>query len=197
MKVLISVASAGLQYVETIRSCYWQMGKNGDEIVDSFNRRGDIGRESFADILLHNPKYDQDDALLLLDADQKHPIDMLKKLRVHNLDMVCAHYYARDAENIKSMCYERVDGVLTPLKDIPKSGMHKIDATGWGCVLVKKKVIAAVREITPEGVRTMGTDLDFFTRAGELGYQLWLDADVESEHAVTILLNHKTAERLK
>ena len=199
MKVMIGIASHEIQHVESLRSCYLLKRGPHDEFADKWKNRGDIAREAILDRILCDDGYYPDDALLLLDADQRHPFDLLEKMRAHDLDMVCGHYYARDAENIQSMCYEIGDGEwpFKPWKNPPKKGLFQIAVTGFGCVLIKKKVLQAVKDVTPEGERTMGTDFLFFYRAYQLGYKLWLDASIESEHAVTVWLNHKTAERLK
>ena len=199
MKVLIGIASHEIQHVESLRSCYLMECEPYDELDDKWKNRGDIAREAILERILGDVSYGPDDALLLLDADQKVPQDLLKRLRAHDMDMVCAHYYARDAENIQSMCFEIGDGQwpFHPYKEPPKEGLHQIALTGFGSVLIKKKVLQAVRDETPAGKRTMGTDFLFFYWAYLLGFKLWLDADLESKHAVTLWLDHETAERLK
>jgi len=42
----------------------------------------------------------------------------------------------------------------------------------------------------------VGPDCRFFLRARALGYRLWLDAGIESLHATTIWLGHKSAGKL-
>ena len=199
MKVLVAAASYITQYVESIAACFNISREPQDELDIEWMKRGDIARERFANRILGDDSYGPEDALLLLDADQKHPIDMLERMRRLDVDMVCAHYYARDADKVESMCFVIGDGKwpFKPYDNPPRTGLHRIALTGFGCVLIKKKVLQAVRDVTPKGAKTMETDFVFFYRAYQLGYDLWLDADIESEHAVTLWLNHDTAERLK
>lgn len=196
-KVLIGVSSAYTQYVESLHSCMSLVCEPGDDILISFDRRGDIARRAFATAILEEDGYSPDDALLLLDADQRQPFDLLKRLRVHNLDMVCAHYYARDAGNIQSMCFALGNPPYHPFDNPPKSGLHEIATTGFGCVLIKKRVLQDMIVRAPEDKNIMETDFLFFDNARKLGYRLWLDANLESEHGATIWLNHKLADRLK
>lgn len=196
MKVLVGVASHETQHVYSIQSCYAMRRKPQDRFEIRLMPRGDMVRQEYANIILADNSYGDDDALLLLDGDQKHPADMLERLRSHDLDMVCAHYYRRDEGRIQSMCFE-LDDWNIPLNVVPKEGLHEIGTTGFGCVLIKKKVLRDMREITPPRANMMETDFTFFNRARGLGYRLWLDASLNSDHAVIVWLDHKTAERLK
>lgn len=184
-----------------------------DEVVDQWRHRGDITREAFVDFFLNDESYTGEDAILLLDADQLHPPDMLEKLRAHDLDMVCAHCYRRNTHPIQSLCYEIGDGTFPflpyPPKKIPRSGLHEIAVTGFGCVLIKKKVLQAVKDTLPKGANPIaigpmpeivsdhgnwGPDFRFFIRARKLGYKLWLDANIESLHSTNFWLGHKSAD---
>lgn len=197
-KVMVGIASHELQHVESLHSCLSQLCRDEDEILISHMKRGDMARQAFANKILDDASYGPDDALLLLDADQRHPPDMLERLRVHNKDMICAHYYKRTADTVESMCYELGTGMpYRPIEKPPKTGLHEIGTTGFGCVLIKKRVLKTVHENTAKDKNMMETDLLFFHRAREFGYRLWLDASMNSDHAVTVWLDHETAERLK
>lgn len=217
MRVLIAVCSHEVQHVGSIRSAYLIKQQEQDRFADEWRWRGDVARESFVEGLLTNDYFYDDDALLLLDGDQKHPADLLEKLRAdmeeYNLDMVCAHYYRRSTKPIQSLCYEIGDGTwpFLPMLHPPRSGLHEIALTGFGCVLIKKKVLKAVKETLPSGASPIaittlpeitgdhanwGPDFVFFYRARKLGYKLWLDADIQSFHGVTLWLGHKSADLL-
>lgn len=211
--MLIAVASHETQHVGSIRTAYLMRREEQDKFVDQWRWRGDVAREAFVKTLLEDDYFGPEDALLLLDADQLHPHDLLEKLRAHDLDMVCAHYYRRETSPIQSLCYEIGDGTwpYLPYLHPPKEGLHEIAVTGFGCVLIKKKVFQAVKETLPPGASPVaigtleevsndyanwGPDFIFFHRARKLGYKLWLDASVESLHGVTIWLGHKSADKL-
>lgn len=213
MKVLLALASHEVQHVGSLRSFYQIHIQDGDERADEWKTRGDVAREKFVGHLLKNDAYGPDDAILLLDADQRHPVDLLDKLRAHDLDMVCAHYYRRETRPVQSLCYELGDGrfPFMPFLDPPTEGLHEIAVTGFGCVLIKKKVLQAVAATLPPGMSPIaigplpevvgdygnwGPDYRFFYLARKAGFKLWLDASVESLHGVTLWLGHKSARKL-
>lgn len=216
-KVFVGVCSHESQHVGSIRTAYRLKTREGDTFADEWRTRGDVARERFVDHLLADEKMGPDDCILLLDGDQRHPVNMLEQLREsmhkHSFDMVCAHYYRRETKPIQSLCYEIGDGKwpYLPYLDPPTSGLHEIAVTGFGCVLIKKKVLTAVQAILPHGTSPIaigplpeidgnhmnwGPDFRFFHYARQLGFKLWLNADVESLHAVTLWLGHKSARKL-
>lgn len=217
MRVFSVTASSEHQQVGALRSFYLMTVRDGDERSDEWRTRGDVARERFVASFLGDEKYGDEDGILLTDADQRHPKDMLEKLRdsmeAHNFDMVCAHYYRRETKPIQSLCYEVGDGTFPflPMLDVPREGLHEIAITGFGCVLIKKKVLKAVQKILPEGMSPIaigplpevakehsnwGPDFRFFYLARKCGYRLWLNAEVESLHATTLWLGHKSAAKL-
>ncbi len=217
MKVLVGVCSHELQHVGSIRSAYKLELREDDSFADKWDGRGDVAREMFVATLLQDDKFGPEDGLLMLDGDQKHPKDMLERLRTsmetHNLDMVCAHYYRRDTKLIESLVFEIGDGTypFMPYLHPPKTGLHEIAWAGFGSVLIKKKVLQAVAATYPKGASpigigplpelvgdndNIGPDLRFFWKARQLGYKLWLDAGVESLHGVVIWMGHAIAEKL-
>jgi hypothetical protein len=140
------------------------------------------------------------DAVLLADMDMVWPKDALTRLRAHDLDMVTGHYFRRDTNPLMSICQIVNDEKLqVPLTDIPDKGLHEITSTGFGCVLIKRKVIEDVAKIhniyhpiAPGPIpgqrrgEFFGQDIRFFFYANKLGYKLWLDAEVECKHATTV-----------
>lgn len=215
MKVFIAISSAETQHVASLKSCYTILREQDDELLDEWKTRGDVARDRFVDYFLSEKKYTDEDGILLLDADQMHPVNLLEKLRAHDLDMVCAHCYRRNTNPIQSLCYEIGNDTFPYLPylpgKIPREGMHEIAVTGFGCVLIKKKVLKAVQATLPKGACPIaigpmpeivpdngnwGPDFRFFIKARKLGYKLWLDASVESLHATNVWLGHKSADGL-
>lgn len=215
MRVFIAVATSSDQNVKSLKSCFTLARQKGDDLFfpDQYGP-GLQTRVAFEAEFLARKEYD---AILMLDGDQVHPENMLKHLAenllAYNLDMVCAHYYRRSTSPVESLCYELGDGTFPfmPMLHPPRSGLHPIALTGMGCVLIKREVVEAVRKVLPKGdaafgvgpmpgwaadYGTFGQDYRFFLLARQLGYQLWLDADVESLHGVTLWLGHAVAQRL-
>ena len=203
-----------MQHVGSLTTLYDMQRRPGDELFVEYRTRGDVARETLLEDFHKKREFD---AYLALDADQRHPADMLERLRedmeTHSLDMVCAHYYRRETKLIQSLCYEVGDGTypFLPFLNPPTEGLHEIAWTGLGCVLIHRRVIDAVWETLPKGqspfaIGTLpneandhanwGSDVRFFIMARRLGYKLWLDAGLESLHAVTLWLGHKSAKKL-
>lgn len=217
MKVFIAVASSETQFVKSLRSVYELIRRDGDGLYfPETASYGSVTRTGLLEAFQRLPEYD---AYLALDADQKHPRDLLEKLRTRmealDLDMVCAHYYRRQTDPIQSLCYTLGDGTwpFMPYLDPPRSGLHEIASTGQGCVLIHRRVIEAVWATLPNGdnpfdilalpevggdQKKFGSDMGFFIRARQLGFRLWLDADAgESLHAITLWLGHDSAAKLQ
>jgi hypothetical protein len=215
VRVYIGIATTDTQHVKSLKSCYGIARREGDGLFlpDAF-ATGHVTRSNFGTDFQAKTNYD---AILLLDADQAHHEHTLEILREtmekHDLDMVCAHYYRRQTYPVQSLCYEWGDGQwpFLPMLNPPLSGLHMIGPTGLGCVLIHRRVVEAVQAYLPKGsspfdIGTLpeivgdsghfGSDFRFFIIAFKLGFRLWLNADVESLHAVTLWLGHKSAKKL-
>lgn len=211
MRVFIGVATSDTQYTKSLCSIFEMKTREGDKLFfpDRFGQ-GTATRMLLEAAFFNSKEFD---ALLMLDADQVHDIETLEKLRESmeekDLDMVCAHYYKRNAEQIESLCHVGESYPFFPMLHPPTEGLHEIAETGLGCVLIKRKVIEGVRSLLPDGISAFspgslpdvedimfGQDFRFFALAKSLGYKLWLRADLESLHATTIFLNHRNASKL-
>jgi hypothetical protein len=214
VKIYMGAVSSETQNVGSLTSLYDMQRRPGDELFIEYRTRGDVARESLLENFRKRPEFD---AYLALDADQRNKPDMLERLRTdmetHNLDMVCAHYYRRETKLIQSLCYPIGDGTypFLPYLNPPREGFHELAWTGLGCVLIHRRVIEAVWATLPAGqtpfaIGTLpseandhanwGSDVRFFLMARRLGFKLWLDAGIESLHAVTLWLGHKSADKL-
>lgn len=211
----MAIASSETQYVGSMRSCYEIKRRDSDGMFfPDRGSRGDTTRETLLDAFLERKEYD---AILCLDADQRHPDNLLDSLRdtmeAGDLDMVCAHYYKRGTKPIQSLCYELGDGTwpYIPMLDPPTDGVVEIASTGLGCVLIRRRVVEAVRDALPKDMspfaiapmpeltddyNNFGSDFRFFILARRMGFRLWLDASVESLHATIVWLGHKSAKLL-
>ncbi len=209
MKVMIFGATSASQHVSSYETFKEIKMRKGDAKTTNPGTRGDIARELACDTFLSKPDPADGkffDALLMLDLDQKFPIDTLEKLRKHDLDMVTGHYMKRATRPMQSIWQYSPDGTwpYIPVLNIPRDGLHKIATTGHGCVLIKRKVLEDVRDYLPEGDNpfaigpmpemaggewnSFGSDYRFFYIAGRLGYELWGDASIDTPHANTVWL---------
>lgn len=139
---------------------------------------------------------DDGDALLFLDTDMRHPAHLAHRLLRRNVDIVTARYQMRrppfftvamrkvgDGPND----YQAVDKVAPEVK-----GLLPIDAAGAGALLIRRPVLARMRaaigddwfryQVGLDGLRSVSEDMWFYEQAKALGYQPYLDADVDCSH---------------
>lgn len=146
------------------------------------------------------------DYLLMVDDDNPIPADTLEKFLESDKDVVVAPILTRNPgiDGKHSLCafYSKVEDIkgeplrmYHPIKDFRDEGdLHKVDAAGTGCMLIKRKVLEAMREkygeylfefgdITINGQRrTMSEDCEFSERVVDLGFEIWLDERVRPTH---------------
>jgi GT2 family glycosyltransferase len=101
---------------------------------------------------------------------------------------LCAYYSRKVKIKDKSL---RMYDFITKFKD---SGyLHKIDAGGTGCMLIKRKVLEELAkkyeyifeygDITVNGQRrTLSEDVQFCERAVDNGFKIWLDERITPIH---------------
>lgn len=104
------------------------------------------------------------DWILLLDHDQIFPTDTLTRLRSHNLPYVSGYYMRRRFAPILPVWYEYGAKNAFPMKPWtgePERGkLHKLGASGWGCILMHRSVILAVRAILDGEREVIEDDMD-------------------------------------
>lgn len=149
--------------------------------------------------------------VLFVDDDNPIPPDTLVKFLEDDKDIVIAPILARNAgaDGKHKLCafYSNEVGGQTLYKEIDEfrddGFLHKIDAGGTGCMLIKIEVLKKLDEIykgrmfertrlvfdkpvTVDGVeyleRTMSEDVEFCERAVKAGFELWLDSRIRPMH---------------
>lgn len=155
------------------------------------------------------------DYLLMIDDDNPIEPDTLEKLLEDDKDIVGATILSRNPNknNEHDLCAfysheHRVDGkklkLYDNIKEFKEEGyLHKVDAIGTGCILIKTKVLAKMlmkykhglfentaidfrKGITIDGTyydrRTMSEDCEFSERAINCGFEVWIDERVTPIH---------------
>ena len=87
---------------------------------------------------------------MLLDQDMIYEADTIERLRRHKLPYVSGLYMRRRVAPVMPVWYEPWRGAwpYTPWHTpIQRGQLHPIGASGWGCILVHREVILAVRQI--------------------------------------------------
>jgi hypothetical protein len=155
------------------------------------------------------------DYLFMVDDDNPIPPDTLEKMVEDDKDIVTAPILGRnpDGNGNYKMCafYSReIEANGSPLKlyfniDTFRDGgnLHRVDATGTGCLLVKRNVLETLlkkydgevfafgdikfdKNVIVDGKsydrRTMSEDCEFSERATKEGFEIWLDDRIRPMH---------------
>ena len=155
------------------------------------------------------------DYLFFVDDDNPIPPDTLEKLLEDDKDIVSAPILGRnpDKDGVHPLCcfYSReviADGKpLRLYENITKFReqvyLHKVDAVGTGCLLIKRKVLEELIKVHKDGIfefgdikfkekiivdgkeydrRTMSEDAEFSERAVDGGFEIYVDDRVRPFH---------------
>lgn len=215
MKVFVVGISANRQYLSSYDTFRDMKLRPGDRHLYRSGGRGDVERTyAFEQFMTEGRDCD---AIMLCDLDQKFPVDALERLRAHDKDMISGHYMKRQQKALVSIWQWSLEPYIwpyIPYVNPPKagSGLHRIAASGMGCVLIKRQVVEHVASILPPGAcpfeigklpeagypqSNFGSDYRFYYMAHKLGYQLWGDPDVDCPHAITMWLNRDFEHHLR
>ena len=151
------------------------------------------------------------DYILFLDDDNPVPKDTVVKLLEDDKDIVAVPILTRrkDKEKGHWLCafYSQYFNELRfyfPIEEFRDEGyLHRVDAVGMGCTLIKRKVIDKLYERYKNyifeftvtnlkepiklddrtiGARRMSEDLEFSERATDAGFEIWLDTRIRPIH---------------
>lgn len=157
----------------------------------TLNVTGDIlvqyAREQFAKSVI-----DLDaDYLFMIDDDMLAPPDLFYKLAENDKDICGALAFTRNPDH-RPVIYDVIEG-LDPLTkkpyriqkfamNYPKDTLVECDAVGFGAVLIKRKVIAAMPTPRFMGLEGCGEDITFCWKAKKLGFEVWMDTRIKLGH---------------
>ena len=141
-------------------------------------------RNKLVEEFLKTPEFTH---LFFVDSDMVFNPTWLKRLIDADKDMICGiartrgdicyNIYQKDIESSK---YRSLDSV----KDI--NGLMEIDATGMAFMLMKRKVVAMIREFNSVGEKS--EDILWCEKAKDLGFKIFCDTECKLGHIVDIEL---------
>ena len=178
-KILVGMPTMGSMDIEAVKSLM-QLEHDGTVDIISGSLVYDARDKIAMDALANETDY-----IMWLDSDIVYPPDIIKKLMAHNKDMVTGIYYKR-VPPFTPCIYKLEDDKLFPYLDYPEDNLFQISAAGFGCILVKTKVIKAVHEkfggcfFPVNGIG--GEDLSFIRRAQDCGFEIWCDSSIKCGH---------------
>ena len=184
-KILIAIPTARYIEAETFKSIYDLEIPEGYETTFQtfFGYRVDQVRNLIADWVVRDYDY-----LFAVDHDITFPTDTLKKLLAHDKDLVSGVYRQRLEPQLLEI-YEPF-GTRMSTEDLYAKNWNLvgIGGCGFGCVLVKKEVLAGVGypqfEYHPalNHNNTISEDTDFCKKAINKGFKLWCDPSIRCGH---------------
>ena len=148
---------------------------------------------------------DDGDCLLFLDADMRHPPDLVHRLVARRKTLVTARYVMRKPPFF-SVAMRKVGDGPTDYQAIEKlepvvAGLLPIDAGGAGALLIHRTVLQDIRKAVgddwfryqdgPDGLRSRSEDMWFYETARHCGHQAWLDADLSCKHIASFEVDEK------
>jgi FkbM family methyltransferase len=186
-KILIAIPCSKYIESETFKSIYDLEVPEGYETTFQYfyGYQIDQVRNLIASWAVHY------DYLFSVDSDISFPKDTLKKFLQHDKDMVSGLYIQRKpGEHILEVYRKNEYGGFSNLtqKDITQHGLIQIDSCGFGCVLIKSKVISDigypqfVYRSALDHKDTFSEDLYFCLKAAEKGFKIYADTTVQCEH---------------
>jgi hypothetical protein len=104
--------------------------------------------------------------ILFLDSDMIFPVNTLERLRAHKAPFVSGFYMRRTIRPVAPVWFERGANGVMPLKPLMAvlevNKTYPIGASGWGCMLIHRDVIAAMKPILKGELEIIEDDMDVY-----------------------------------
>lgn len=198
MKTMIATPCLGTVQAEFMQS------------VTNLRPVGDVRYASMESSMIYKSRTDlglialaeNQDFVLWIDSDMAFGPDLLERLMadMEGRDMVAPLFFMRNPP-YEPVMYSKLRKGLTPaenehekLKDYPEDKMFTVEGVGFGCVLMRTKVLKDVVDRYHElfaPTPGYGEDLSFCIRARGCGFDIWIDPTIEVGHKGSIIVNKK------
>jgi hypothetical protein len=104
--------------------------------------------------------------ILFLDADMLFPVDALERLRRHKKPYVTGFYMRRTIRPVAPVWFEQNKPGVMPFRPmtaiLEKNKTYPVGASGWGCVLIHRDVITAMKKILKGEPEIIEDDMDIY-----------------------------------
>jgi len=128
--------------------------------------------------------------LMMIDSDIVPPPNIMRLIDFDK-DIITPLMFTRQKGELLPLFLKRdKDGIYSVDDYLNKVGLQEIDATGTGCIIIKREVLEKVKKpfeniYDKDGIKTLGLDLSFCQKAKELGYKAWVHLDYVASHYYT------------
>lgn len=130
------------------------------------------------------------DYLMMIDSDIVPPPNIMRLIDFDK-DIITPFMFTRQKGELLPLFLKRdKDGIYSIDDYLNKTGLQEIDATGTGCIIIKREVLEKVdkpfeNRYDKDGIKVLGLDLSFCQKAKELGYRCWVHLDYVASHYYT------------
>lgn len=182
-KILIAIPTARYIEADTFKSIYDLEIPEGYETTFQtfYGYRVDQVRNLIADWVVRGFDY-----LFAVDHDVTFAPDTLKKMIMHDVDLVSGIYRQRLPEQ-RLEVYDLNQQRMT-IEQLYNKPLVEIGGCGFGCVLVKKEVFATIGypqfeyHVALDHNNTISEDTDFCKKAMSKGFKLYCDTTILCGH---------------
>lgn len=186
-KILIALPTNKNVETETFKSIYDQIIPEGyeTEIQFFYGYQVDQIRNLIAE-WGKNYSY-----LFCVDSDIVLPNDALIKLINADKDVISGVYVQRNDKQIVELYEDTAQGQINIPTNKMEQGLMKISACGFGCVLIKQKVLSTLQyphfkyKSALNHKNTVSEDVYFCNKAKENGFEIWADTTILCKHKGT------------
>ena len=136
-----------------------------------------------------------DDRILFMDTDMEFPVDFIIKLIEDDVDVVGGFYISRNDPGyplVMDFTYFNTNGtpMYNPNLNIEKNQLVRCDATGAGCLMIKRKVLDQLDGIKPRKpffhhlppFEDSSEEMAFFHALRIMGVKVFVDTSVLCGH---------------
>ncbi len=128
------------------------------------------------------------DYALFVDSDMLLPKNAVETLLGHGKEVVSAHYFRRNPP-YESVAQRKAGEKYETIPEPSLGDEFEADATGMGCMLVKREVIEKLAQQKPiftvedkENSSVKGEDVIFCDKIKAAGYKIWVSKKVRAGH---------------
>ena len=159
----IGVVGSGLDYAicrDSISKIAKRQGDTGPHFIRA--TKGYEARQQHLNIFIESGQQ----YIMLLDADMVFEPNTLEQMRSHKLPYVSGLYMRRNWTTLGTVWYREFKGdwPMEPFVGKIKADdkLYKLGASGWGCILLHRDVVLAVRELLKGEWEVFEDDMDIF-----------------------------------
>ena len=133
--------------------------------------------------------------LIMIDTDQTYPIDTIKKLLSHDVDVVGPVIHRRYPPFAPIMLRGEISKYqYVPYDEMYSNELVEVDATGTGCLCFNMDVFKLMQppwfEIyDAEDGSPVGEDIRFCSKLRSAGFKIFIDTSIDVGHMATFVID--------